>query len=389
MERIILHIDMDAFFAAIEERNNPRFVGKPVVVGADPAKGLGRGVVSTANYVARKFGIHSALPISKAWQLCPNAIFLQPDMELYERVSMEIMEICRKFSPQIEQVSLDEAYLDISYLLNCSRVDSDKIFSGDAVISWWKFCSPSPRQVAGAPQKSLSKSYELARYLGEKLKKEIWEKEKLTATVGIGPNKLVAKIASENDKPNGLLVVKPDEVEEFLSPLDIEEVWGIGPKTAQKLRPLGINKISDLRKLSQKKLIEMFGKAGGYFFERSRGIDEDSVILEKEAKSIGKEHTFGRDTRDSKEIFEIFEQLAKRIYNEAIQEGFSFKTITVVCRFSGFETHTKAKTLERTTQDYKIFEKEAKMLLLKFLLENPKPVRLVGVRISTFGSAQA
>jgi len=224
MERIILHIDMDYFFAQIEERENPKFRGKPVVVGADPKGGQGRGVVSTANYIAREYGIHSALPISKAYQLCPKAIFLPVNMELYQKVSERIMDIIKKYlpcsipsgsegllrgSPIFEQVSLDEAYLDLSYIFH----DREKC--------------------------TIREGWEKAKELAKKLKKEILEKEKLTSTIGIGPNKMIAKIACEKAKPNGLLVIKPNQVKEFLEPLDIEDLPGIGPKTAEKLRAIG------------------------------------------------------------------------------------------------------------------------------------------------------
>jgi DNA polymerase IV (DinB-like DNA polymerase) len=341
MQRIILHVDMDYFFAQIEERENPQFKGKPVVVGADPKGGKGRGVVSTANYEARKYGIKSGMPISKAWQLCPNAIFLPVNIELYQKVSDEIMGIVKKYSPIYEIVSLDEAYLDISFCKN------------------WKE----------------------AENLGKKLKKEIFEKEKLTCTVGIGPNKTIAKLATEKAKPNGLRVVRPEEVEKFLDPLDVDDLPGIGPKTAEKLRKIGINKIFELKKLSKEKLKEMFGKVGERIWERARGIDEEPVSLEEIIKSIGRQITFERDTRNPRLIFGTFEKLIKEIYDELIENNFSFRTITVICRYKGFETHTKSKTLKEPSRDFEILKKEAKKLLLKFFLESKKPIRLIGLRV--------
>jgi DNA polymerase IV (DinB-like DNA polymerase) len=341
MQRIILHVDMDYFFAQIEERENPQFKGKPVVVGADPKGGRGRGVVSTANYEARKYGIKSGMPISKAYQFCPNAIFLPVNIELYEKVSDKIMEIVKKYSPVCEIVSLDEAYLDISFCKN------------------WKE----------------------AENLGKKLKKEIFEKEKLTCTVGIGPNKTVAKLAAEKAKPNGLKVVKPDEVEKFLDPLDIDDLPGIGPKTAEKLRKIGINKIFELKKISKEKLKEMFGKVGERIWERARGIDEEPVSPEEVIKSIGRQITFERDTRNPRLIFGTFEKLIKEIHDELIENNFSFRTITVICRYKGFETHTKSKTLKESSKDFEILKRESKKLLLKFFLENKKPIRLIGLRV--------
>jgi len=341
MQRIILHIDMDAFFATIEERENPQFRGRPIVVGADPKGGEGRGVVSTANYIARKYGIHSALPISKAFELCPKAIFLPVNMELYQKVSENIMNIVKKYSKTWEIVSLDEAFLDLSFL----------------------------------------KSYEKAKTLAKKLKKEILEKEKLTLTIGIGPNKLIAKMATNKAKPNGLLIIKSNQLKKFLEPLDIEDLPGIGPKTAEVLRGIRINKIKELKKLSELKLRDMFGVTGETIYEKARGIDEGPVSSEEIIKSIGKEHTFEKDTREPEVILDAFEKIIKDVHRELIENNFSFKTITVICRFSGFETHTKSKTLKIATDDFKALKSEAKKLLLRFIMENPKLIRLIGLRV--------
>lgn len=346
MKRIILHLDMDAFFAQIEERENPQFRGKPIVVGAEPKGGRGRGVVSTANYKARKYGIHSALPISKAFKLCPNAIFLPVNISYYQKVSEKIREIIsqalkRKGGKKMEIVSLDEVYLDISFL----------------------------------------KSYKEAKNFAQELKKKILKREKLTCTIGIGPNKLVAKIACQKAKPNGLLVITPKKVKSFLGPLDIEIIPGIGPKTAEKLRKIGINKISNLRKLKKSQLKEMFGKVGEIIFERVRGIDEREIKTEKVIKSIGKQYTFQKDTKNPKVIFLVFEKMLREVYKELKVENFYFKTITVICRFSNFETHTKSKTLKEKSKDLKVLEKEAKKLLLRFLVENSRKIRLIGLRV--------
>ncbi len=340
--RIILHIDMDYFFAQIEERENPRFKGKPVVVGADPKKGRGRGVVSTANYEARKYGIHSALPISLAFKACPEAIFLPVNMGLYKKVSEKVMNIVTRYSKIWEVVSVDEAYLDISFL----------------------------------------SSYKKAENLAKKLKNEILKKEKLTSTIGIGPNKLIAKMATNKAKPNGFLIVKPDQIKKFLEPLDVQDLPGIGPKTAEKLRVISINKVKELKELSRLKLKNMFGVVGGKIYERARGSDEGEVSPEEIIKSIGKEHTFEEDTRDPKVIFGTFDKIIKGVHQELFDNKFSFKTITVICRYQGFETHTKSKTLEESTHNLEILKKESKRLLLKFLIEKPKLIRLIGVRVS-------
>ena len=279
------------------------------------------------------------------------------NIELYRKVSESIMEIIKKYSSKWEIVSLDEAYLDLSFL----------------------------------------ESYQEVENLAKKLKNEILEKEKLTSTVGIGPNKLIAKMAAEKAKPrselcsttgakpNGLLIVKPNQIKKFLEPLDIEDLPGIGPKTAEKLRlqptrhPIRI--IKDLKNLSKSKLKNMFGKIGEIIYERARGIDETPVTSEEIIKSIGREHTFEKDTRDPEIIFNTFERLIEEVDRDRVSGNFSFKTITVICRFSGFETHTKSKTLKAPTQDLKILKKEAKRLLLKFLIENSKLLRLIGLRI--------
>ncbi|MDP4007445.1 MAG: DNA polymerase IV [bacterium] len=343
MKRIILLLDMDAFFAMVEERENPHFAGKPIVVGADPKEGRGRGVVSTANYEARKYGIHSALPISEAFRLCPSAVFLPVQGELYSRVSENIMEILKGYAPLMEQVSLDEAYLDISFI----------------------------------------GSFEKAKELAEKIRNEIFQKEKLPASCGIAQNKMVAKIACEKAKPNGVLVVEQKESERFLLPLGIREIPGVGPKTKAVLEKFFEKrelKIQDVKKATREELVELLGIFGNTLYEKVRGIDESPVAVAQEVKSVGKEHTFEKDTRDAEEIFPVFQQLISEVCTELKEEGFSCKTITVVCRFQGFETHTKAKSFKEPLQDWKIFEKEAMQLLLKFLTENLKPVRLIGVR---------
>ena len=261
------------------------------------------------------------------------------------------MNIVKKYSPKWEIVSLDEAYLNLSSFFYDRR------------------------------KCSIGEVWEEAEKIGRKLKEEIFEKEKLTSTIGIGPNKLIAKMAAEKAKPNGLLVIKPNQVKNFLEPLDIEDLPGIGPKTSEKLRAIGINKIKELKKLSKTKLKNLFGVIGERIYQRARGIDEEPVTSEEIIKSIGKEQTFEKDTRDPEIIFGVFDKIIKDVYNELIENNFSFKTITVVCRFQSFETHTKSKTLKSPNTDFKILKSESKKLLLKFLLENKKPVRLIGLRL--------
>ncbi|MBD3208151.1 MAG: DNA polymerase IV [Candidatus Nealsonbacteria bacterium] len=346
--KMILHIDMDCFFAQIETRENPRFKGKPVVIGADPKKGRGRGVVSTANYEARQYKIHSGQPISKAYRLCPAAIFIPPDMKLYSRVSDSVFKIVKKYSPKYEIVSLDEAYIDLSFLK-----DHD-----------------------------YGRALKRAKELALRMKKEILQIEELTSTIGIGSNKLIAKIAAQQAKPDGFLAIKADKEEEFLAPLDIRELPGVGPKTASRLRDLGINKIEELRRLSEEQLKNFFGRTGADIYKRSRGIDNRQIVKDRPIKSIGKEYTFDKNTKEGERIFKVFNVLIKDVYNRILRQNFCFQTITVKCRFEGFKTFTKSKSFRHPFYKKKKLQREAKGLLLKLLVKNIKPIRLIGVRVS-------
>lgn len=330
---------MDYFFAQIEERENPHFVGKPIIVGADPKRG--RGVVSTANYEARKYGIKSGMPISRAWKLCPHAIFLPVNIKLYERVSERIMEIIRKYSSIYEIVSIDEAYLELKDISN----------------------------------------YDEALKLAEKLRKEILEKERLTCSIGIGPNKLIAKLAGEKSKPNGLMVVRPEDAEKFLDPLDIQEIPGIGPKTAETLRGMGIHNIKELKTLSREKIQDLFGKRGQIIFERARGIDNEPVEMEERIKSVSRQTTLEKDTRDSQVILGTFEKILKDAVSTMRSQNQYANEVGVIIRDSDFKTQSKSSKLSRRTKDPYVIKRVATISLLKLLLANKKPIRLVGIRL--------
>ena len=365
--RIIIHLDMDAFFAQVEERESPQFKGKPVVVGADPApkqvwygagpkgktimRATGRGVVATANYEARKFGIHSAMPISQAYSLCPNAVYLPPNFELYNKVSENIMRIVRGFSPLVEQTSLDEAYIDVSKNFTIVKKASE--------FDAWR------------------EAEKVARGMRE----EILAQEQLTCSCGVGPNKMIAKIACGMAKPNGVKVVESGEAAAFVEPLDVEKMPGIGRKTASILRSSDIRLVADLKKLSEHDLEDLFGVRGKEMYGRVRGIDEDPVVAAREVKSIGKEITFEKDTRDPELLIRTFEQICKQVAREILEQEFLFRQITVVCRFTGFETHTKSETLKEPSENEAVLRKEAMKLFLRFLLENRKLVRLIGLRV--------
>lgn len=337
-ERRIIHIDMDAFFAAIEQRRHPEYQGKPVVVGGDgdPHK---RGVVSTASYEARRYGIRSAMPLREAYRRCPQAIFLPVDYEEYSSVSEKIMAILREYISFVEPVSLDEAFLDVS--------------------------------------DSIRPAEEIAR----EIKNRIMQETGLTASIGIAPNKLLAKIASDLNKPAGFTIIKEDEIEKVLSGLPVRSLWGVGKKTESYLKNMGINTIGQLTRLSLETLKEHFGNAFGLMlYEHSRGIDESPVITEWEPKSMSRETTYQRDTRDLGQIRSTLLGLTVDVVKSLKDDGYKSRTVTVKIRYQGFITVTKAKTLDEPTDSLDLIWKTALSLLSKF--EFDKKVRLVGIRIS-------
>ncbi|MEK7493891.1 MAG: DNA polymerase IV [Patescibacteria group bacterium] len=354
MKRIIAHLDMDAFFAAIEERDNPRFRGMPIAVGSDPMGGQGRGVVATANYKAREYGIHSALPISKAWQFSeaarksgkPPVVFLPPNFERYTEASEHVMDIIRAHAPLVEQASVDEAYFDVS-------------FSG---------------------------SYAKAEKLCQTIKEEIKEREKVTASVGIGPNKLIAKIASGFQKPDGLTIVREENAEAFLEPMSVRAIPGIGPKTESLFVAREARTVKDLKKFSREELTELTGKWGTELYEKIRGRDDAPVVEEYEVKSIGEQETFLKDTISAELIFERLSVMCKNIMARLAGDSFrTFKTVVITVRFTGFETKTRSHTFPDPQRTMKALQMEVFRLILPFLdaRENPKGklIRLVGVRI--------
>ena len=352
--RIIGHLDMDAFFAAIEERDHPELQGLPIVVGADPAQGKGRGVVSTANYAARKYGIHSALPISTAWRFSekaksrgePGAVFLGVNHRRYSEVSQRIMTVVRRHSPLVEEASIDEAYFDLSF--------------------------------AG--------SFDAAAAICRQIKNAIKEQERLTASIGIGPNKLLAKIASDFHKPDGLTMVTPAEAESFLEPLPVRKIPGIGPKTEERLARQGIRCVQDLKKLSPEELKKQFGKWGLDLYDRLRGRHDTPLREEYEPKSVGEQETFGTDTRDLNLIFERLLGMCGSVWQRMLAEGFrTFRTVVVTIRFADFDTHSRSHTLAAATDSPARLRFTAMKLLMPFLdrRENPrrKLLRLIGVRL--------
>jgi DNA polymerase IV (DinB-like DNA polymerase) len=345
-KRIILHVDMDHFYTAVEERLRPELKGKPVIVGADPKEGRGRGVVSTSNYEARKFGVRSAMPISRAWKLCPQGIYLPINMELYERVSNEIMNILREYAGKFEQWGIDEAFLDVT-----SKV----------------------------------KDYVEAENLALKLKEEVSHREELTCSVGIGPNKTIAKIASDIQKPNGLTIVKEDEAETFLAPLPVRRLPWVGRKTEQILENMGIKAIGDLADCDAAVLSEKFGVAGAQLYLMAHGVDRSEVEERGEIKSIGRDLTFQEDTADTVFILKTLDYLAEDVCNEILRQRLCFKTVTIRVRYENFETHMHGKTLPFITDRLRDLTKTGQELMRPYLKTDRK-IRLVGIRVSNFVS---
>ncbi len=347
-KRVIFHVDMDQFYAAVEERKHPELRGKPVVVGADPKEGKGRGVVSTCNYEARKYNIRSGMPISRAWKLCPDAVYLQPNYKLYVQASSRIMNILHKYADKFEQWGLDEAFLDVSLK---------------------------------------TRNFEEAKKLAQKIKHEIREKEQLTCSIGVAPNKLVAKIASDFQKPDGLTVVEGNDAERFLAPLPVRKLLWVGKKTERAMKEMGIKTIGDLAAFDVSILAEKFGVMGMQYHLSARGIDKSEVAQRSEAKSVGREVTYEEDTAEINLIHGMLHSLAQEICTELAKRQLLFKTVTIKIRYGNFETHTRCKTLRYYTNDLNDLQKTAIDLIQPFLSKERK-IRLVGLRTSNFTSSK-
>jgi DNA polymerase-4 len=344
--RRILHIDMDAFFAAVEQKRHPDLIGKPVVIGGggDPTQ---RGVVSTASYEARKFGIHSAMPLRTAYKLCHDAIFLPVDYQEYSRVSGIIKTILREFSPVMEDVGIDEAFLDIS-------------------------------EVEGTPEE-----------ISAEIKKRIKEETGLTCSIGIAQNKLLAKIASDMEKPDGLTIITGKDIEGRIWPLPVRKLWGVGPKTEAYLKGTGIDTIGQLAAVPLEKLIEQFGNSyGSYLREASRGIDESPLVTHWEPKSTSRETTFQRDVDNWQVIARNLAELTREVVNDLKQSGRRGRNVTVKVRFNDFKTITRATTLQAASDSLEEIRKAAFDCLGRIELKQKK-IRLIGVRVGRFESSNA
>jgi len=329
---------MDAFFAAVEEKRHPELVGKPIIIGGDgdPTK---RGVVSTASYEARKYGIHSAMPLRHAYKLCPVAVFLPVDYKEYEKVSEEIKKILRNFTSLVEDIGIDEAFLDIT--------DIDMV----------------------------------AEEIAMRIKDKITEETGLTCSIGIGPNKLLAKIASDMKKPDGLTIISSENIKEMIWPLPVRKLWGVGPKTEKRLNDVGITTIGNLALIPLEKLVEYFGQSyGNYLYEAARGIDNTPLVTQWEPKSMSRETTFQKDTDNWNIISKSIAELIRDVVDSMKESGYQGKTVTIKIRFSNFETHTRAKTLDDFTDSIDLMRKAAFEVFGR--IELKKKVRLIGVRVS-------
>ncbi len=347
-ERYIVHVDMDAFFAAVEQREDPSLQGKPVIVGADPKGGKGRGVVAACSYEARKYGIHSALPISTAYRKCPHGIYLSPHRYKYEQESRNIFQILERFTPAVEPISIDEAFLDIT--------NSYKLF--------------------GTPKETCVK-----------IKETIKNETRLTASVGMAPNKMTAKIASDLEKPDGLVIVRQENLLDFLHPLPVEKLWGVGKKTKQMLRDYGILTIGDLAKQNRESFAKKFGKAGEHVWKLANGIDERGVEIQRDVKSVGHEHTFDKDERHEQVLIDTLMDLSEMVSRRMRKSGLRGKTVHLKLRFSDFRTYTRAVTIKTPTNYVEDIFHLAAEKLKDFDLRK-KPVRLIGVHVSNLQDSQ-
>lgn len=335
-KRVIIHVDMDAFFASVEQVDNPKLKGKPVIVGGDGP----RGVVSTCSYEARKYGVHSAMPIFIAKQLCPKGIYLPVRHERYSEVSQKVFGILHSITDLVEAVSIDEAYLDISNL------------------------NENPIHIVNI------------------IKKRIKEQLGLTLSAGISYNKFLAKTASEWNKPNGLKVITEDMVPEILKPLSISKVHGIGERSIERLNEIGIYTIGQLLKLTEDQMIYYFGKYGIELYNRIRGIDNRPVTTERETKSLGRETTFDCDTSDKSFLKEVLTDFAEELTNALLEESLYAKTITVKIKTKDFKIHTRSKTIKEYTNSFKKVKETAFEILDSYNID--QGIRLIGLSLSNF-----
>jgi len=346
--RIVMLVDLDYFFAQCEERRNPSIKGKPVVVCVYSGRTEDSGAVSTANYVARKYGVKSGIPISLAKKKLKDvdAVFLPVDKEFYKEISDSIMEILRRYTEHFEQVSVDEAYLDVTQRTKAN--------------------------------------YQQAKQLAATIKDDVLSQQQLTCSIGVGPNMLVAKIAADIQKPDGLTLVKPEEVERFLAPLPVRRLVGVGTKTEKKLETLGARTVGQLASFDVQKLIEVFGrKLGTYFHNASAGIDDDAVQERSKPESVSRISTLKEDTRDLAVILDEAYRLCDDVHSRLLSRGLVYRSVSIHVVAHNLSVHSRSKTFENPTSDLETFKTTVKELFEKFLAESDVEARRVGVKLSS------
>ena len=337
---MIIHVDMDAFYASVEEREQPALKGRPVIVGGSAE---GRGVVAAANYAARKFGIHSAMPTSQAMRLCPEVIQLPVQMELYSKVSQQIHEIFFRYTPEIEPLSLDEAFLDVTASLRLFGSVTD---------------------------------------IGKRIQQDIQNELSLVASLGIAPSKFVAKIASDINKPNGFKEIKLDEVQDFLDPLPVSRLWGVGKVTNAEFERMGISTIKQVRLQQLDTMQYRFGKFGKHIWELANGIDHRQVVTDHQAKSISNETTFATDISNPPVLKAVLMDLTEQVMFRLRKQDFYCKTVQIKIRYANFKTITRSLTLKDASQSTQLIWDKVLSLLSHALENRQGSVRLLGVGVS-------
>jgi DNA polymerase-4 len=339
---MIIHADMDAFYASVEIRDRPELADKPVAVGGSAE---GRGVISAANYVARRYGVHSALPTVTAKRLCPDLILLPGRMGFYAEISQHIRRIFERFTPLIEPLSLDEAFLDVTH--------SEKLFGP-------------------------------AQNIGQQIKHAVKAELDLVVSVGIAPNKFIAKIASDIDKPDGFVYVSQDQIQAFLDPLPVKRIWGVGKTTEKQLQQLGIHSVRDLRLQAKENLLQRFGEHGAHLWELAHGIDHRPVVSEYDAKSISHEITFPKNITDRDILLSVLLQLTEQVGTRLRQQEYAGRTVHLKIRYADFTTLTRSHTMDHASHVTSELWQTVKTLFTSKLPAKLPPVRLLGMGVSGF-----
>ena len=343
---MILHVDMDAFYASVEIRDDPSLRGKPVLVGGSPE---GRGVVAAASYEARKFGVHSAMAMARALKLCPHAVVLPTRISYYAEISQHIRSIFEAYTPLVEPLSLDEAFLDVA--------GSEALFG------------PAPQ-------------------IGREIKRRIREELNLVASVGVAPSKFVAKIASDLKKPDGFVIVEADQVEAFLDPLPVGRIWGVGKVTDKALERLGLRTIGQLRRQPLERLTQLFGSSGDHYWRLAQGIDDRKVVPDREAKSISHETTFAEDISDIEVLRSWLVELVEQVGRRLRRHGLRGRTVELKIRFSDFKTISRSESLPEPTDITQELLQVALDLLATKLPSGSRPLRLLGMGVSGLGPSE-